>query len=89
MPEAHEGTVLDISYHGVLADVAQQLMPHSEIKLELSLPLIGCRATDIYAKVIETQPCENRYWSRLEFTSVSAEDSTNIKRFIHLLLQGG
>ncbi len=84
----HEGTILDISYHGVLVSTPHELAPHSEIKLDLSLARIEQTAVLIYAKVLKTQGKVGEGWlSGLEFTSVSQEDSAHIRRFVHLLLQ--
>ena len=88
VPRLHRGTILDISYHGVLAEVDQQLPPFSEIKLDLDLSLVGYKATDIYAKVLKTQERDGQYLSGIEFTSVSVQTNMNIQQFIHLLIQG-
>jgi adenylate cyclase len=88
MPQAHRGTILDISYHGVLAEVEQELAQFSEMKLDLDLSLVGYKATDIYAKVLKTKPADGRFLSGIEFTSVSVQSTMNIQQFIHLLIQG-
>lgn len=88
MPEWHQGTIQDMSYHGVLAEVGQHLAPYSEIKLDLDLSLVGYTATDIYAKILRTRQREDRYLSSIEFTSVSVPSNTNIKRFVQRLVQG-
>ena len=88
MPQAHQGVILDISYHGVLAEVDQELTPFSDIKLDLDLSLVGYKATDIYAKVLKTKTSAGRYLSGIEFTSVSVQSNMNIQQFIHLLIQG-
>lgn len=88
MPQPHQGTILDISYHGVLAEVDQDLAPYSDIKLDLDLSLVGHKATDIYAKVLKTKQSADRYLSGVEFTSVSVKSNVNIQQFIHLLIQG-
>jgi adenylate cyclase len=89
MPEVLRGTILDISYHGVLAEIDREPEPYSDIKLELDLPLVGSRASDIYAKVLKVvNKAERRWWAALEFTSVGVESDVNIRRFIQLLIQG-
>jgi adenylate cyclase len=88
VPRLHRGTILDISYHGVLAEVDQQLPPFSEIKLDLDLSLVGYKATDIYAKVLKTQQRDGQILLGIEFTSVSVQTNMNIQQFIHLLIQG-
>jgi adenylate cyclase len=88
VPQIYEGTIRDISYHGVLAELDQDLEPYSEIKLALDLSLVGYKASDIYAKVLKTRAQGARYLSAIEFTSVSVQSNLNIQQFIHLLIQG-
>lgn len=88
MPQLHHGVILDISYHGVLTEVGQELAPHSDIKLTLDLSLVGYTAADVYAKILKTRPSEGRYVSAIEFTSVSVQSTMNIKHFVQLLIQG-
>ena len=88
MPELHQGTIVDIGYHGVLAEVGQQLAPYSEIKLELALSLVGYTASDIYGKILRTRRSEDRHLASTEFTSISVESNFKIKHFVQLLIQG-
>lgn len=88
IPQLHQGMILDVGYHGVLAEVDQEFAPYSEIKLDLDLPLMGYKATNIYAKITKTKKNENQYLSGIEFTSVSAQSNMNIQLFVQLLIQG-
>jgi adenylate cyclase len=88
VPQVHQGTILDISYHGVLAEVSEDIEALSEIKLGLDLSLVGYKATDIYAKVLKCRQQDARYLAAVEFTSVSVQSNMNIQQFIHLLIQG-
>ncbi len=88
IPRLHQSMILDIGYHGVLAEVDQELAPYSEIKLDLDLPLVGYKATDIYAKIVKTKKNENQCLTGIEFTSVSAQSNMNIQLFVQLLIQG-
>lgn len=88
MPGSYQGTIIDISYHGVLAETGQELDPYSEIKLDLQLSLIEYKATDIYAKILTTRTTKGRHVSAIEFTSVSHQSDMNIKHFVQLLIQG-
>ena len=88
LPRIHWGMILDIGYHGVLAETDEQLALSSEIKLDLDLPLVGCKAADVYAKTVKTEKSDNGFVSGLEFTSVSAQDSRNIQLCVQLLIQG-
>ena len=88
MPQVRQGTLLDISYHGVLAELEEPLPAYSDIKLDLDMSLIGYHAADVYAKVLKTKPDGERYVSGIEFTSVSVQSNLNIKHFVQLLIQG-
>jgi adenylate cyclase len=88
MPQAHRGRLLDISYHGVLAELGHNLPEYAEIRLDLDLSLVGYHATDIYAKVLKTKRDGRRYVAGIEFTSVSVQSNLNIKHFVQLLIQG-
>lgn len=88
MPQVHKGTLLDIGYHGVLAELGQPLPEYSDIRLDLDLSLVGYHATDVYAKVLQTKRDRKRYVSGIEFTSVSVQSNLNIKHFVQLLIQG-
>lgn len=88
LPQVHLGTILDIGYYGVLAEMDQQLAPLSEIKLDLDLALVGYKAIDIYAKIAKTEKTDHGYLSGLEFTSLSAQNSGNIQLLVQLLIQG-
>jgi adenylate cyclase len=88
LPRIHWGMILDIGYHGVLVETDQQLAPSSEVKLDLDLPLVGCKAADVYAKTLKTEKIDDGFVSGLEFTSVGAQDSRNIQLCVQLLIQG-
>jgi adenylate cyclase len=88
LPQSHHGMILDIGYHGILAEMDQQLAPLSEIKLNFDLVLIGSRATDIYAKILKTEKSDQGSLSGLEFTSLSAQNSRDIQLLVQLLIQG-
>jgi adenylate cyclase len=88
MPEVHEGRVLDIGYHGVLAEISNPLSQYSELCLEFDLPLVGKRVKDLYGKVVKTVPHAAQTRVGVEFTSLSAENKAAIQLFVQLLIQG-
>jgi adenylate cyclase len=87
-PQVHHGVMKDISYHGILAEMEQQIAPHSDVKMGLDLSLLGYKDSDIYAKILKTREEDGRFLSGLEFTSVSVQSDINIKRFVQMLIQG-
>jgi adenylate cyclase len=88
MPEPRGGTILDISYHGVQAELAEASEPHAEIKFDLDLPLADDRATDIYGRLLRVRPGPGGCTASIEFTSIGVRSAANIRRFVQLLVQG-
>ena len=87
-PELRKGMIMDISYHGILAELDCELPVFSDIKLEIDLSLIGYKAVDIYAKILNCKRQDNRCISAIEFTSVSVQSNIHIQQFVQLLVQG-
>lgn len=92
MPETFHGTILNIGYHGMLAELNQPLPARSEIKLSLDTLLscakatdmdIDVRAAELYARIIDTRPVDGRNVSGIEFTCVSAQSE---KLLMHCML---
>ena len=88
IPEIYEGRVLDIGYHGILAEIDRPLSLLSEINLDLDLPLVGKRVSDVYGKVVKSASKGSRTWIGVEFSSMSVETKANIQMFVQLLIQG-
>jgi adenylate cyclase len=88
-PGRFPGVIRDIGYHGVLAEVFDRgLAMYTEIKLDLDLPLLAYRATDMYARIVKVVDKGDRYLLGLEFTSVTAEANSKIQLFVQMLIQG-
>jgi adenylate cyclase len=85
VPERMPGTILDLGYHGVLADMRRDVALHSEIKLGVELPLVAHNADDIYARVVKRS---RDTVAGLEFTSLSTESNRKLQLFVQMLLQG-
>jgi len=87
--QIQHGVIKDISYHGILASMEQQLVPLSDVKMQLDMSLLGSEETDtIYAKVVNTREENGVFLVGLEFTAVSARINVKIKHFVQLLIQG-
>ena len=89
VPEVLDGRILDISYHGVLAEVPVPVEPMAEVQLEFDLPLVGKRVHEIcgrVAKVMQRGP--DAHYVGVEFTAISDEDKAAIQLFVQLLIQG-
>ena len=86
--EKRSGTIMDISYNGVLAVFDGEVPAQSDIKLELNLALAGTHATDVYARVLRHIVRDGQALASIEFTSVSVQSNVNIRHFVQLLIQG-
>ena len=88
VPEALAGRILDIGYHGVLAEVAPTLSPFDEITLEFELPLVGRKVAGLYGKIVKVVPREEGARVGVEFVSMAPEHRAAIQLFVQLLIQG-
>jgi adenylate cyclase len=80
--EPYRGEVVDISYNGLLMVSPIMLEPFSEIKIEVSLQLLGSETTDIYARVLKLDVEERGVVCSLEFTSMDLRGQHTIKNFV-------
>ncbi|HSN20740.1 MAG TPA: adenylate/guanylate cyclase domain-containing protein [Usitatibacter sp.] len=88
IPEPREGIILDIGYHGILAEVALAHSAFSEMMLDFDLPLVGERLTDLYGRVVKVMPKAERTRIGVEFTSMTPKQKASIQLFVQLLIQG-
>lgn len=84
--DKYKGDVLDISYNGLLVSTEVQLAKSSEIKMSLSMDLFGERTTDVYARIIRTEPAGDRYRSNIEFTTIGEAGLLTIKQYVDQLV---
>ncbi|MET1254369.1 adenylate/guanylate cyclase domain-containing protein [Aliikangiella sp. GXAS 311] len=78
----YTGRIIDISYGGLFATVPTKLNPLDEIKIQLSMSIMGRDSTDIYARVITVNTFENQYECKFEFTAIDDEAQAVIKDFV-------
>jgi adenylate cyclase len=86
--EPTRGALLDIGYHGVLAELAAPVPLYSELKLAFDLPPLGARASEIYARVVSLREEPGRWLAGIEFTSLDDATSDRVRLFVQMLLQG-
>lgn len=87
IPEPREGLILDIGYHGILAEVPLAHSAFSEMMIDFDLPLVGVRMADLYGKVVKVMPEGSRTRIGVEFTSMRSEQKAAIQLFVQLLIQ--
>jgi len=86
LDDKYDGEVIDISYNGLLVRTDLQLAKSSEIKMTLSLDLFGERTTDVYARIIRSEPHGDHFRSNLEFTTIGSEGLQTIKQYVDQLV---
>jgi adenylate cyclase len=82
-----EGTIRDIGYHGLLAELERPVELYTEIKLDVELLQVDYEARDIYARVVKVSRRGDAFLAGLEFTSLSALSNEKIQVFVQLALQ--
>ncbi|WP_101758366.1 adenylate/guanylate cyclase domain-containing protein [Oceanicoccus sp. KOV_DT_Chl] len=80
--EHFKGEVVDLGYNGLLMYSPIVLEPFSEIKIQVSLQLLGTETTDIYARVIKVDGVDGGVLCSLEFTSMEVAGQQTIKHFV-------
>lgn len=83
---AHTGNVIDISYGGIFVLTDDPLEPFSEIKMNVSLSLMGTGTSEIYARVIHCRQINSHYESHLEFTAIDDQARRAIKAYVDKLI---
>jgi len=85
-PKLYIGNVIDISYGGlfVMTDVA--LESFADIKMSVSLSLMGTGSSEIYARVLNCRKLDNRYLSHMEFTAIDEQARKAIKVYVDELI---
>ena len=84
--EKRQGTTLDIGYHGLLARVPTRLAEHSEMRIELPLPLVDHVARGIYARVVKATERNGMSLAAIEFTAIGDADAAAVRRFVQMLV---
>ncbi|OGA32257.1 MAG: hypothetical protein A3F75_10370 [Betaproteobacteria bacterium RIFCSPLOWO2_12_FULL_64_23] len=82
LQQEYRGRVVDISYGGMYVVSPVPIEPFSDIKIALSMSLLGPDLSAIYAKVLRVSPVDDSCECRVEFTSIDENASLAIKEFV-------
>jgi len=88
LSENFTGRVIDISYGGLFAHTQQNLEQFSEIKMSVSLSLMGQGRSEIYARVLRCREIHDGFECHFEFTSIDEPARKAIKSYIDHLIIG-
>jgi adenylate cyclase len=89
LEQTHCAEVLDVSYHGARMVSPVPLEPHCEIRVALSLHLLGSRTCDIYARVVKSEPVPDGCRCSVEFVDIDPSGQQTIKCFVDAQLLAG
>jgi adenylate cyclase len=88
VPEARMGCILDIGYHGVLAEIDIAPQQFAEITLTFDLPLVGQKVEGLGGKVVKVVARDDCVRVGVEFSTMPPDQSAAIQLFVQLLIQG-
>ena len=80
--DARTARVIDISYGGLFILTKNPIETFSELKMNVSLSLMGQGSSEIYARVLNCRKVNDGYESNVEFTSLDDEARLSIKSFV-------
>ena len=87
LPEEHTGRIVDLGYGGMSVVGSAVLDPFDDIKIAISLSLMGRELTEIYAKVLRVSEVDGEYRFPVEFTSIDIKAQQAIKEFVDAIVE--
>lgn len=82
LPSLHCGQVIDMGYHGLRMRSPVALDSYGEIKMAISLQLLGARTSDVYARVVTADSVSDGFNCSMEFTDIDLPARQAIKQFV-------
>ncbi|CBL46158.1 Predicted adenylate cyclase, family 3 protein [gamma proteobacterium HdN1] len=80
------GRVIDLGYHGLLANIPVYLAPFSEIRLQLSTNPLSQETRAVYARILQCHAGPHGYRAGMEFTGIDDDARLNIKSYVDQLI---
>jgi adenylate cyclase len=87
VPDARHGTLIDIGYHGALAEIPLAMSPGAQMRLRFELPLVDERFHDLCAKAVKVVKNKDRMRVGIEFDLMTAQQKAAIQRYVQLSIQ--
>lgn len=87
VPEPRPGTLIDIGYHGALAEIALPISQASKLQLRFALPLVDERFHGLCGKAVKVVKKKDRTRVGIEFSRMTAQQKAAIQRYVQLLIQ--
>lgn len=86
LPKRYCAEVKDIGYNGLKMSCPVEMRPFTEIKMAVSLGLLGNTTSDIYARVVNVNLAGEEKLYSVEFTYTDEAGQQAIKRFVDELI---
>lgn len=87
LPENYNGNIIDISYNGFLAIIPMPVPVFTDIKLTMTLSILGVQTSDVYAKNLCVKEKDKCYQANVEFTCIHPQAKASIQTFINQIIQ--
>jgi adenylate cyclase len=87
VPEKRRGTILDIGYHGVLAEIELAITAGSRLQLDFQLPLVDERFRALPGQAVKVIPRDAAARVGIEFPAMSTQQRGALQRYVQLLVQ--
>lgn len=85
--QAYMGRIVDIGYGGMFVSSAVELDPFVDIKMAISVSMMGREIREIYAKVLRVTVEDGHYKYPVEFTAIEPTAQQAIKEFVDGILE--
>ena len=87
VPEPRRGTILDIGYHGVLAEIGNAISAGSRLQLDFELPLVDERFRALQGHAVKVIPRDAAARVGIEFPAMTPQQRGALQRYVQLLVQ--
>ncbi len=85
--QLYSGEIIDLSYGGMYVSSTAELPKFAEIKFPFTISPTSDLQSDIYARVIRTNPVPGAFHYHFEFTSISSDAEKVIRGFINRVVE--
>lgn len=89
LPQAHEGSIINLGYGGMLARLAEPLPEQSEIIFGINTAPTATQSEDVYARALNYQETADGFQTAFAFTSVGERGREAVHRCVDQVLLSG
>lgn len=89
LPQEHEGSIINLSYGGMLAQLSTPLPEQSEIMFGITTAPTAARQEDVYARALHYEETAGGYQTSFAFTSVGERGREAVHRCVDQVLFSG